>query len=95
MQAVSTVETLAALILQSRLRRAESVHVDVDSDGLMLLQGRLRSARIRGRDWESPAKLTARELQVSFLPGASRCPQPTALIFGLGPWMSGYSLVFS
>jgi|LauGreDrversion4_1035100.scaffolds.fasta_scaffold823675_1 hypothetical protein len=63
-QATSVVENLAALILRSRLKEAEKVEVDVDSDGLALLQGKLRSASVRGRDWESPARLTAREIQV-------------------------------
>ena len=66
-QAVSAVENLAALIIRSKLRGSQNVEVNVDSDGLALLQGRLRSASVQGKAWESPARLTAREIQVNNL----------------------------
>jgi hypothetical protein len=64
MQAAVAVENLAGLILQSRLRQYSLVEVKVESDGISLIQGKVHAASIHGRDWESPAHLTARELEV-------------------------------
>ncbi|GAX83478.1 hypothetical protein CEUSTIGMA_g10903.t1 [Chlamydomonas eustigma] len=61
--AAVAVEKLAGLILQSRLRKFSLVEVKVESDGISLLQGKMQAASVSGRDWESPAYLTARELQ--------------------------------
>lgn len=59
---VSSVVTLA---LRSRLRKCGKIDIRVDTDGLTLLSGQVRRAWAEGVDWQSPADLTARLLQVS------------------------------
>eukprot|EP00208_Stichococcus_sp_RCC1054_P006938 CAMPEP_0206147730 /NCGR_PEP_ID=MMETSP1473-20131121/34366_1 /ASSEMBLY_ACC=CAM_ASM_001109 /TAXON_ID=1461547 /ORGANISM="Stichococcus sp, Strain RCC1054" /LENGTH=351 /DNA_ID=CAMNT_0053544799 /DNA_START=285 /DNA_END=1340 /DNA_ORIENTATION=- len=58
-------EAVAAAALQSRLRQHSLVRASIDCDGFTLLQGRVRSVAIAGRDWISPLGLSAVILEVS------------------------------
>jgi hypothetical protein len=68
------VETVVGLALKSRLRQCSDIDVQVDADSWTLLQGRVRSARVKGKCWASPKMLTARMLQVRIITQISTPP---------------------
>ncbi|PNH12669.1 hypothetical protein TSOC_000353 [Tetrabaena socialis] len=62
--AARAVEAVAAAALRARLRSYGSVAVQVAATPWDLLAGRINSAKVEGRRWESPLGLTARMLDV-------------------------------
>lgn len=64
LQTAGFLEAVAAAALQSRLRQHSLVRASIDCDGFTLLQGRVRSVAIAGRDWISPLGLSAVILEV-------------------------------
>lgn len=63
--ASSLIESIAVLILKTRLARYDRVDVQVDASPLGLIQGKVEGVTIEGTEWASPVALTSRYLHFS------------------------------